>query len=337
MKAIRNLVRNAIYGIGALPGVSSLVRPWKGRGAILCYHRVLPDGPLIDQASPNRSLVVSVERFEEQMQHLAAKYRVVSLDRFVEHVSGSDQGFAVAVTFDDGYRDNFLYAYPILKRYGIPATIYIITRFLEGDTSMWWYELWEKILAKDVLAIEVRGQRREWRIGSLHAKLGCFEHVKVALLRSSREEYLELLRQISADTPPKQYLDACLTRGEIRHLDEGNLITIGAHTHQHFCLSGLSEADAREEMLRSKQLLEGYLSHPVHHLAYPYGQPEDASEREIRIAAECGFSSAVTTRHGSVTESGGLHSLPRFSIREHVRASNMDAILSGFSSLLGRC
>ena len=337
MKAFLHLVRETVYELGALPGVNALVRPWKGCGAILCYHRVHPNGPQIDEAGPNRGLVVSVDRFEEQMRHLASRYRLVSLDRFVEHVGGKHDDFAVAVTFDDGYKDNFLFAYPILKKYGIPATVFIITRFLDGDTSMWWYELWEKILAQDVLALKVRGQECQWRTDTFRAKVQCFDEVKGILLKSCREEYLELVRRISANLPPKQYPDACLTSGEIRLLDEGQLITIGAHTHGHFCLSGLSDAEVRDEMLKSKRLLESHLSHPVLHLAYPFGKPKDAGEREFRIAAECGFLSAVTTRHGSVTASGGMHALPRISIREHVRARNLDAILSGYSTMLGRC
>ncbi len=337
MKGLKQLARKTLFGFGSLPGVSALVRPWRGCGAILCYHRVLPERSITDDADPNRSLVVSTGRFEEQMRHLASKYQVLSMDRFVEHVTGGEHGFAVAVTFDDGYKDNYLQAYPILKRYGIPATFYIITRFLENDTSMWWYELWEKLLVTNAFSLEVRGQRRDWRTDSVREKEACFEDVKTVLTRSGREEYLELLRRISADLSPKQYPDACLTSSEIRELDEGNLITVGAHTHGHFCLSALSDADARKEMLRSKRILEGYLSHPVLHLAYPYGQIEDAGEREFRIAAECGFLSATTTKHGSVAAHSGLHSLPRLSIKEHVRAWNMDAILSGYSTVLGRC
>lgn len=337
MSALKSFVRKVAYGVGALPGMSTLVRPWRGYGAILCYHRVLPDELGTGQPDPNSSLVVSVSRFDEQMRHLSEAYEVVCMDRMVEHVHRAERNFVVAVTFDDGYKDNYLYAYPILRKYGIPATVYVITRFMDGDTSMWWYELWERIVADGDFTLAFRGETRRWRTDTSREKINCFDEVKKVLLGSNKEDYLQLLSQISAGSRPKEYSDDCLTADEIRCLDSDDLITIGAHTHGHFGLASLSDAEVHDEMLRSKRVLEEMLSHDVLHMAYPYGEPSVAGEREFRIATECGFASAVTTRHGSVGASGRLHCLPRFSIGNHVSAGYMDAILSGYANILGRC
>ena len=84
-------------------------------------------------------------KFAEQMSYLSEDHEVVSMDELVAHLEGDSKEFVVAVTFDDGYKDNLTHALPILEQYNIPATIYITTRFPEGDTWMWWYEIWDYI------------------------------------------------------------------------------------------------------------------------------------------------------------------------------------------------
>ncbi len=318
-----------------MPGIKLLSKPWKGTGAILCYHRVLPGERVRSDVSPNRGLAVSVERFEEQMRHLSENYNVVSMDRMVEHVENGGKEFLVAVTFDDGYKDNFQYAYPILKKYGIPATIYVITRFLEGDTSMWWKELWERLAEVGEFEVEVCGERRSWRTQGHSAKVQCFREMRKILLGSEKEIYLDLLRQISGDSP-KQYPEDCMTAEEARLLDKDDLITIGAHTHSHFCLASLSENEVAEEMMKSREILEKALDHPVMHLAYPYGKPDEAGEKDFRIARGCGFSSSVVTKVGNISSGHDAMSLPRLEIKDQLDGRRFEGVLSGFSAMVGR-
>ncbi len=80
---MKNLVRSSYYWVATMPGIKWLSRPWRGKGAILCYHRVLPAERVSSDVSPNKGLAVSVERFEEQMRHLSENYNVVSMDRIV--------------------------------------------------------------------------------------------------------------------------------------------------------------------------------------------------------------------------------------------------------------
>ncbi len=92
---------------------------------ILMYHRVA-SVPAYDQ------LVVSPGRFEEQMEHLAARFRVIGLPDAVEEIAaGGPARGGVAITFDDGYRDNAEHALPILRKYGLAATIFVAGRFCD--------------------------------------------------------------------------------------------------------------------------------------------------------------------------------------------------------------
>ena len=107
-----------------------LGKPWKGDGAILVYHRVLPDNQIEEDL--NIGLAVSCSQFEKQIQLLKKYYSLVSIDEFIKNINIKSNKFLVSITFDDGYKDNLTYALPILEKYKIPATIYMSTKFLEN-------------------------------------------------------------------------------------------------------------------------------------------------------------------------------------------------------------
>ena len=91
---------------------------------ILLYHSIHPSYPLSIRPS----------NFERQMKYLADnKYRVISLDRLQEHLDSEEKGNFIILSFDDGYADNFDYAFPILKKFNLPAIIFLATRFINKD------------------------------------------------------------------------------------------------------------------------------------------------------------------------------------------------------------
>ena len=112
------------------------------RPVILMYHRVaiVPHDPW--------GLAVDPERFEEQMEYVKQHRTPISMDEFVERLRNKTlPENAVAVTFDDGYCDNLINAKPVLSRYGVPATVFLATGFVDQNTSFWWDELATMILA----------------------------------------------------------------------------------------------------------------------------------------------------------------------------------------------
>lgn len=336
MEKLKNLIRSSYYKIGGFPGMKSLVRPWRGRGAILCYHRVLPRNQMLSDVSPNRSLCVSLERFEEQVRVLSENYKIISIDEMISRIHWKHGDFAVAITFDDGYKDNYLHAYPVLKKYNVPATIYMTTRFLQGDTSMWWRELWERLELDETISISVNNTNYVWRTLSRDLKIKCFKEIRQILLGTDRNTYLSLVKQISVNGSPKAYPDLCLSSDEIMHLDHEGLVTIGSHTHNHFCLTNLTKNEVAEEMSRSKEILEGLLKKPVRHLAYPYGKPKEAGDREFSLAKDCGYETGVTTVNSGLSPSSNVFSLQRLEIREHVNSEKLHILLSGFAGMLGK-
>ena len=184
---MKDLPKKIFYTIAGLPLLRKLGSPWRGRACVLCYHRVMPDQKIESTNWPNSSLIMPVSSFEEQMKFLAKKHEVVSMEGLLKHLSGRSNKFVVSVTFDDGYKDNLSYALPILEKFQIPVTIYITTRFPEGDTSMWWYEIWDYLKENKVLELNFLEKNKKWDITSFKQKLNCFSELGKWLLGLSSE------------------------------------------------------------------------------------------------------------------------------------------------------
>ena len=201
------------------------------------------------------------------------------MDELPDHLTSSSD-FAIAVTFDDGYKDNLTYALPILKKYNIPATIYITTRLPEGDCRMWWYELEELCYSHNSIVFTIKGKSYNFKIQDRTQKTRCFRKIHNLIQSLSENEQKLLMGFIRQGKKPKNYKKYCLTWGEIQQLDREPLITIGAHTHSHANMKQLTIEEMEKEILTSKLLLEEKIGHTIDHFAYPYGTSNEVGSRE---------------------------------------------------------
>ena len=138
-----------------------LARPFlAGIGTILTFHRVRPARP--EGFQPNGSLEITPEFFDEVITRLgAAGFDIVSMDEVYRRISTGDHGLRfVSLTFVDGDRDNRDHALPILRRHGVPATLYLPSSFADGSGELWWIELERAIAASDRIAVELRARPR---------------------------------------------------------------------------------------------------------------------------------------------------------------------------------
>ena len=317
-----------------MPLVNHLGRPWRGRACVLCYHRVLPEEQFEADKSPNSNRIMPTSKFAEQMSFLAENQEVVSMDELVSYLESEpdrdSNKFVVAVTFDDGYKDNLTHALPILEQYNIPATVYITTRFPEGDTWMWWNEIWDYLDKND--ALEVNDLNEGRTIRTPRQKIKCFNKLFDWILNLSYEKQKKYVEIITKSVARKQYSNLCLNWEEIKILDQHPLVTIGAHTNSHPNLKKLTEQEAFAEMIYSKNLLEEKLKHSVEHFAYPFGTHNEADVREFELASRCGFRTAVTTRPESI-RSPPLHAIPRLVVPSFLSLHGFKGKLSGWEHL----
>ena len=126
---IKNYLRKIYISNTISPLINLFGFPWKGKGAILVYHRVVKDEEIEEDLE--LGLTVSCSNFEKHIKELKSKYKICSMDEFVGNLKKKTNEFMVAITFDDGYKDNLYQALPILTKYEAPASIYVTTRFLK--------------------------------------------------------------------------------------------------------------------------------------------------------------------------------------------------------------
>jgi peptidoglycan/xylan/chitin deacetylase (PgdA/CDA1 family) len=312
-----------------------------GLGAILTFHRVRP--PRDDPFQPNRHLEVSPGFLDEVVRSLlAADIDIVSIDEARRRLTegGSARRFVV-LTFDDGYRDNLTFAWPVLERYQVPFVIYVASAFAEGRGELWWLALEEAIAASDRMAVTLDGAERVFDCATAAAKNESYDAL-YRWLRARKDE--ADLRQVAREIAAGRDIDMaaecrrlCMGWDELAHLARRPLVTIGSHTVDHVILNKMSAANARAQMANGAREIEARLGVRPQHFAYPVGDHTAAGPREFAIAGDLGFKTAVTTRPGVLFAEHASHltALPRISVNgEFQRLRYLDVLLSGAATAL---
>ena len=324
-------------------GAHILMRPFVGGvGMILMLHHVRPRRP--DRFQPNRLLEVTPHFLEKLCRKLRrSRLDIVSLDEMhARLVEGSRfRRRFVCVTFDDGYRDNLQYAYPILKKYQIPFGLYIPTSFPDRLGELWWLALEAVIAKNDRIGLVLDGKDLRFDCRNVHEKRAVYASI-YAWLRTRETE--EEVRIVIRDLSRRYHVDIaafcedlCMTWDELGVLAKDPLVTIGAHTVNHVMLKKVPEKAARTEMEMSRSVIAASLGVRPEHFAYPVGDPTSAGPREFHIAQELGFKTAVTTRPGVLFRGHRNHlmALPRISVNgEFQRMRYLRVLMSGSATAM---
>lgn len=311
---------------------------YSGLGSALLYHRIVPQKFQTDEFSPYRGLAVTKECFEEQARYLKENFKCLSLSKAIELLrEGTLPRKSLIITFDDGYKDNLTLALPILEKYELPATIYVVTGLIDRTAELWWFE--QEFIVRNCRDLDFRWQDKlyRWALGSTQEKylaIQCLNDLFKKFSLSQQKSFMQALRAQCAQK--YSYENEILTWEELEKLDRHPLITIGAHTQNHPMLPHLDKSELLAELSESKASLEKHLGHQISHLAYPFGGAHQVGKREFEVASKCGFVSAVTTRHSHLYEQHHeyLHSLPRISVNYD---DSLDALawkMNGMSSML---
>jgi len=287
------------------------VRKFSGsKYLILCYHRVGIEGvPLFSRLEPSV--------FEAQMRYLREHYRIISLRRLCDELrEGNGPGPALAITFDDGYRDLYKYAFPVLQKYQIPATIYLIGECVETSDAPWYDRIFVAVDAARGSSLDVELETpRHFSLSSSAARASAAWEI-VCYLRSIPDV---VRRQWCSDfearvkLSPERLQGRMLNWEQVREMDKGGVL-FGAHTMSHPVVSRLEAAELESELADSKRLLESRLDKPIHDFAYPFGKLQDCDIFAERFLEGCGYHSAVTTIAGFNTPASSPYRLRRVQI-----------------------
>jgi len=279
-----------------------------GKGLIFMLHRVLPKNER-ESYTLNRDLAITPEKLEEFILFFKEKgYVFLSLDEVADWVDNKikiKQKF-ICLTFDDGYRDNLIYGYPILKKHQVPATIYVTNCLPNGTGVLWWYlfENHAQIMNRLILNSSVGEVVFEWKdVQDAHKQFG---KVSEAIKSIPVEELVKVLSE-AFDVSENEFKSICkevsLTWVEIKELSNEPLISIGSHTMNHISARNQKEDCVKIEMLNSKLEIEQKIGKQVNHFAYPFGGEFDVSSRDINIATQIGFRTSALNQPGNIFKS----------------------------------
>jgi peptidoglycan/xylan/chitin deacetylase (PgdA/CDA1 family) len=279
-----------------------------GHAVILGYHRV------IDAPDPYQ-LSVSPERFAEHLAVLARVASPLPLGELPELLAiGRVPKRTVAVTFDDGYADVLHLAKPLLAQFNIPATVFVTSGALGRE--LWWDRL-DRMASAAVgvrFTLPIGESAFVWPIKGLTSSEETLRQSLYPRLRAldqpARDTVLDRLAELIGVSMEDQVgLRRVVTREELRHLAEGNLVQIGAHTVTHAALSQLTAERQREEIAGSRRDLEAALERQVTGFSYPFG---DTGSGAAAILEEEGFHYACESRNGVAWRRTDQFALPRF-------------------------
>lgn len=308
---------------------------FSGIGHILCFHRVKPTSSIL-RIEKNSGMEVSPEFIEKIISFFKDhNYEFISLDQLHALLINKikPQRKFVVFTFDDGYSDNYDYAYPIFKKHDIPFTIYVATDFPDRKAILWWYMLESLLLNNNLITFGFSGKEYSFDCDNHEKKEKVFLEIRTIILEneSNKEELFNLLFPDFEQQKKELIAQNALSWEQIIELSNDDLVTIGAHTVSHKPLSKLSETEARKEIEDSKKLIEEKINKPVNHFAYPYGGIDTCGEREFLIVKEAGYLSATTIRQGNVFfgYKNFTERLPRIPLGENADIKKFNNITNG--------
>jgi len=302
-------------------GADRLAAPFTGGdGVIFMLHQVVPGEPR--GFDPNGILKVTPEFLDGVIRQVRGSgFEIIALDEVKARLQGDSAGrkpFAV-FTLDDGYKDNRDFAYPVFKRHDASFTIYVPTAYADGHGELWWLAFEEALRRLPHVDVDCDGVVRSYSLATDAEKSRAF-HELYWWLRKIPEEPARAVVRALAEKAGFEVASLCrelvMDWNEIRALADDPLVTIAAHTSNHFALAKLRPEDARREIADSVARVEQELGKPVRHFSYPYGDEGSAGQREFEIARDLGIETAVTTRKGLLRNghADAMTALPRLSL-----------------------
>jgi peptidoglycan/xylan/chitin deacetylase (PgdA/CDA1 family) len=295
----KRLFKKALLRTSILRAASRLFPP---AAVILSYHSIVEDPKETDHI-----LGISRARasFEEHMKTLARRFTPVTVQAIAEFASSGRElpPRAVAVTFDDGFADNCDLALPILNRYEVPATFYIMIDGVENGALPWYCRLryalnttkktqWFDAEKNQTFSLATPLERK--------AALTAAWEVGARLIGSVQQDFIRSVERELEVEPVEAPHGYMMTWDQVRTLRKAGH-TVGGHTVSHPNLAQVSEGEAHFEITECKKKLEQEIGEPIHHFSYPHPALNPQwSKQTLEITRQAGFKSAALTTCGPV-------------------------------------
>lgn len=287
-------------------------------GLVYMLHHITKKNP--KGIPTNEDLKVSPQFLERIIVNYKKRgFVFVSLDELSNIISSDktpEKPF-VAFTIDDGYLDNYKEALPVFERQQVPFAIFVSSDFIDQKVILWWDILEDLILKNETLKIGAN----EYICHTFQEKWDVFRILREIILHFDQNKLKTALEKLFAHYNINLYdpiRQQAMTWEQVKELSNHPLCTIGGHTVSHCVLSQLSENDFRKEVGINLKTIETVIDKPVYHFAYPYGSPNEISEREYQLISEFNLKTVFSSYGGCITNENkhNITHLPRVYLHE---------------------
>lgn len=333
MALVKKIFRNIVFPSIVSLGLEKMLSAFSGnKRLILCYHGCNP--------SPDFSLNgrhMPVNQFEKHLLYFKENFNVVSLDEIFRLYRESiiPDKKTIALTFDDGYLNNYTQVFPLLKKHNIPAAFFIVSSSLMDDNFILWPDIIDIIKAySGKNSVEAAGITFKSKAGhgyySDELKISLSDHIKK--MGAEREAFMNELRsktnfsELVKKVPVENY--KFINASQVKSMSGSNLVGIGSHSHSHYNLGNIHSGLVKEEMTNSKRIIQETTGKEVMSVAFPDGS---YNENVKKNCLEAGYKNLIGVSYQCASDSADPNILPRLTISNTtVFESNMIQVQMGF-------
>ena len=291
---LQRLAAAGSRAVGVTRLAEAVARRRHSQFSILCYHRIGRGGVPVFSGLP-------AYLFEAQIRYLRKHYRIVSLSKMLcEMVERRPVPPSVVITFDDGYADLYTEAFPILRRYEVPATIFLTVGAIETGQVAWYDRVFVafQVTSAREFVFPLQPSTR-FPLGTpqerLRAAVAFISLVRTLPTSQQRTFCADLDSTVSL--PSAALANRMLTWDQVRDM-HANGVSFGAHTMTHPVVSCLDDAELPFELGESKRLLEQNLQSSAPDFAFPFGKSDECGPSAVVCLKQLGYRSAATTVEG---------------------------------------
>lgn len=304
---------------------------------VIALHRVVEAAIPIKEPSLNNFIEITDKKLEETILNLQKlNVQFVSLGELETYLSQDKKPKRplVHVSFDDGYLDNFTIAYPILKKYKIPFSIFVASDFINNDQPFLWWYIIEGIIKNEQTISFVKYNflitENDYKTKS---KQVIFEELRSLIL-----EYVDRDRSYFEDQLKgyaKDFLEISIPKmmkwNHLSMMLESDFLELGIHTKSHSRFKCLDSDQKKEELLCCKVAIREHTDVTAKYFSYPYGAEDDIGNfDELKtILPDCGMKLAFTTIPGELNQTNNQFFIPRLFINNSVTIYTLKSRLNG--------
>jgi peptidoglycan/xylan/chitin deacetylase (PgdA/CDA1 family) len=333
-RILRAIIRGFLYW----SGIWLVIRFRNHRKIVILMYHGVTDKPIINWTQ------VPAGRFEKQMRYLNRRYNPMRLRETVSILNGRQEAcdYAAVITFDDGFKNNYTCAYPIMKHFEIPSTIFVTTSFIDKNPRFGGL-LWTDYISSILSSTKVeRLDLTEFGLGVIdltdeikrYEAKGyiCYELKKMDTDAKNRI-IEEIGRKLRSEVSEYDYsIFQSMDWENIAELSKDGSVEIGAHSVNHEILPNLPPGTMEREILDSKEIIERRTGGRVSSFAYPNGSYDERVKSKVSENFEC----ALTSQEGLNRVGDDVYRLKRFNIYNDMKLWEFKLAIAGVPEFLGR-